>query len=130
MQYLQQLAIAAIIFAETAFLVGFAERSACNAFGTVQRSAPSGRLARWCRYARQASPRVGAPFRYESAMNVQALRYFLMLSTTGSFLVTARHFEVPASSVSRFIASLERELGQQLFFRSTRAVRLTEQGQR
>ncbi|MGA7812839.1 LysR family transcriptional regulator [Caballeronia sp.] len=63
-------------------------------------------------------------------MNVQALRYFLMLSTTGSFLATARHFEVPASSVSRFIASLEKELGQQLFYRSTRAVTLTEQGQR
>jgi DNA-binding transcriptional LysR family regulator len=63
-------------------------------------------------------------------MQVQALRYFLMVSSTGSFLATARHFEVPASSVSRFIASLEKELGQQLFYRSTRAVRLTEQGQR
>lgn len=63
-------------------------------------------------------------------MNIQALRYFLMVSTTGSFLATARHFEVPASSVSRFVASLEKELGQQLFYRSTRAVRLTEQGQR
>jgi len=62
-------------------------------------------------------------------MNIQALRYFLMVSTTGSFLATARHFEVPASSVSRFVASLEKELGQQLFYRSTRAVRLTEQGQ-
>ncbi|MYM66010.1 LysR family transcriptional regulator [Pseudoduganella sp. FT55W] len=63
-------------------------------------------------------------------MHVQTLRYFLMVATTGSFLATARHFEVPASSVSRFIASLEKELGQQLFYRSTRAVRLTEQGQR
>ncbi|MGA7812194.1 LysR substrate-binding domain-containing protein [Caballeronia sp.] len=63
-------------------------------------------------------------------MNIQALRYFLMVSTTGSFLATARHFEAPASSVSRFIASLEKELGHQLFYRSTRAVRLTEQGQR
>lgn len=63
-------------------------------------------------------------------MNVQALRYFLMVATTGSFLATARHYEVPASSVSRFISSLEDELGQQLFYRSTRAVRLTEQGQR
>ncbi|TFW31238.1 LysR family transcriptional regulator [Duganella callida] len=63
-------------------------------------------------------------------MQVQTLRYFLMVATTGSFLATARHFAVPASSVSRFIASLEKELGQQLFYRSTRAVRLTEQGQR
>ncbi len=63
-------------------------------------------------------------------MKIQALRYFLMLSTTGSFLATARHFEVPASSVSRFIASLEKEVGRQLFYRSTRAVTLTEEGQR
>jgi DNA-binding transcriptional LysR family regulator len=61
-------------------------------------------------------------------MHVQTLRYFLMVATTGSFLATARHFEVPASSVSRFISSLEKEVGQQLFYRSTRAVRLTEQG--
>lgn len=66
----------------------------------------------------------------KTAMQLQALRYFLMVSTSGSFLATARHFEVPASSVSRFIASLEKELGQQLFYRSTRAVRLTEQGER
>jgi DNA-binding transcriptional LysR family regulator len=63
-------------------------------------------------------------------MQVQSLRYFLMVATTGSFLATARHYEVPASSVSRFISSLEGELGQQLFYRSTRAVRLTEEGQR
>jgi DNA-binding transcriptional LysR family regulator len=63
-------------------------------------------------------------------MHVQTLRYFMMVATTGSFLATARHFEVPASSVSRAISSLETELGQQLFYRSTRAVRLTEQGQR
>ncbi|MCC2957597.1 LysR family transcriptional regulator [Massilia sp. IC2-477] len=63
-------------------------------------------------------------------MHVQALRYFLTVATTGSFLATARHFDVPASSVSRFIAALEKEVGQQLFYRSTRAVRLTEQGQR
>ncbi|MFC7299875.1 MULTISPECIES: LysR family transcriptional regulator [Oxalobacteraceae] len=44
-------------------------------------------------------------------MQVQTLRYFLMVATTGSFLATARHFEVPASSVSRAISSLESELG-------------------
>lgn len=63
-------------------------------------------------------------------MQVQTLRYFLMVATTGSFLRTARHYEVPASSVSRSISSLENEIGQQLFYRSTRAVRLTELGQR
>lgn len=63
-------------------------------------------------------------------MQIKALRYFLMVATTGSFLATARHFEVPASSVSRFIAALEEELGRQLFYRSTRAVKLTEDGER
>ena len=63
-------------------------------------------------------------------MQLKALRYFLMVASTSSFLATARHFRVPASSVSRFIAALEKELGRQLFYRSTRAVRLTEDGER
>ena len=63
-------------------------------------------------------------------MQLKALRYFLMVSATGSFLATARHFEVSASSVSRFIAALEKDLGRQLFYRSTRAVKLTEEGER
>lgn len=61
-------------------------------------------------------------------MQLKALRYFLMVATSGSFLATARHFGVPASSVSRDIAALEKELNQQLFYRSTRAVTLTEKG--
>lgn len=63
-------------------------------------------------------------------MDLKALRYFLTLARTGSFVTTARQHEVPASSVSRFIAALEKELGQQLVFRNTRAVRLTEAGVR
>lgn len=63
-------------------------------------------------------------------MQLKALRYFLTVATTRSFLSTARHFQVPASSVSRFIATLEKDLGRQLFYRSTRAVRLTEEGER
>lgn len=63
-------------------------------------------------------------------MQLKALRYFLMVASTSSFLATARHFRVPASSVSRFIAALEKDLGRQLFYRSTRAVRLTEDGER
>lgn len=63
-------------------------------------------------------------------VQLKSLRYFLMVANTGSFLATARHFQAPASSVSRFISALEQELGQQLFYRSTRAVRLTEAGTR
>ncbi|OPK07821.1 LysR family transcriptional regulator [Pseudomonas sp. VI4.1] len=63
-------------------------------------------------------------------MHLKAHRYFAMVAVTGSFSATARHFRVPASSVSRFIAALEREVGQQLLYRNTRAVRLTDAGER
>jgi DNA-binding transcriptional LysR family regulator len=63
-------------------------------------------------------------------MKLNALRYFAMVAATGSFIATARHFRVPASSVSRHIAELEKEVGQQLLYRHTRAVRLTDSGER
>lgn len=63
-------------------------------------------------------------------MDIKALRYFLMVSETGSFMATARHFGVPTSSVSRFISALEEELKHQLLYRSTRAVRMTDEGVR
>lgn len=63
-------------------------------------------------------------------MQLSALRYFAMVAASGSFIAAARHFRVPASSVSRQIAALEREVGQQLLYRHTRAVRLTDAGER
>ena len=39
-----------------------------------------------------------------------------------------KELDLPASSISRYIASLENELGQRLFHRHTRAVKLTEVG--
>ena len=63
-------------------------------------------------------------------MQLKALRYFLMVASSGSFLATARHYQVPASSVSRHVAALEKDLGRQLLYRSTRAVSLTEEGER
>jgi DNA-binding transcriptional LysR family regulator len=63
-------------------------------------------------------------------MQLNGLRYFAMVAASGSFIATARHYRVPASSVSRHIAALERELGQQLLYRHTRAVRLTDAGER
>lgn len=63
-------------------------------------------------------------------MKLNALRYFSMVAATGSFIATARHYRVPASSVSRHIAALEEEVGQQLLYRHTRAVRLTDAGER
>lgn len=63
-------------------------------------------------------------------MQLNALRYFVMVASTGSFAATAKHFQVPPSSVSRFISGLEQEIGQQLFYRNTRSVRLTELGEK
>lgn len=63
-------------------------------------------------------------------MQLNSLRYFAMVAATGSFIATARHFRVPASSVSRHIAALEKKVGQQLLYRHTRAVRLTDSGER
>ena len=40
-------------------------------------------------------------------MQLNALRYFVMVATTSSFAATAKHFQVPPSSVSRFISGLE-----------------------
>lgn len=63
-------------------------------------------------------------------MQIKALRLFVHVATTGSFIATARHFGVPGSSVSRHIAALEADIGQRLLFRHTRAVRLTDAGER
>ncbi|TFW22758.1 LysR family transcriptional regulator [Duganella callida] len=63
-------------------------------------------------------------------MHLKAHRYFAMVASTGSFSATARHFQVPASSVSRFIAALEVDVGQQLLYRNTRGVTLTDAGER
>ncbi|TVP49754.1 MAG: LysR family transcriptional regulator [Halomonas sp.] len=63
-------------------------------------------------------------------MDLNALRIFERVAATGSFTATARHFHRAVSSVSRQIASLEEALGQQLLYRHTRAVSLTEAGWR
>lgn len=63
-------------------------------------------------------------------MDLNALRTFERVAATGSFTATARHFHRAVSSVSRQIAALEEALGQQLFYRHTRAVTLTEAGWR
>jgi len=60
---------------------------------------------------------------------LRAIKYFLKVSETGSFSRAAKALGVPASSVSRRIQDLEKELGAVLFHRSTRLVKLTELGQ-
>lgn len=63
-------------------------------------------------------------------MDLNALRVFERVAATGSFTATAHHFHRAVSSISRQIATLEESLGQQLLYRHTRAVTLTEAGER
>ncbi|MFI0474453.1 LysR substrate-binding domain-containing protein [Halomonas sp. HMF6819] len=63
-------------------------------------------------------------------MDLNALRVFERVAATGSFTATAHHFHRAVSSISRQITALEESLGQQLFYRHTRAVTLTEAGER
>lgn len=59
---------------------------------------------------------------------LRALRYFCKVVETGSFTKAAESFSVPASSLSRRIADLEKNLGANLLKRTTRVVQVTEIG--
>lgn len=59
---------------------------------------------------------------------MRALRYFKRTAELNSFSLAAKEFDVPASSISRRIKDLERELGVELLQRTTRNVRTTELG--
>lgn len=62
------------------------------------------------------------------AMNIEHLREFVYLAETLSFSITARHFFISQSVLSKHIASLESSLGVQLFDRDRRHVELTANG--
>lgn len=66
----------------------------------------------------------------DNSIRLLALRLFVRIAANGSFAEAARYFDLPVSSVSRHIAGLERTLGQRLLYRHTRAVRLTDAGER
>ncbi|MEU4015954.1 LysR family transcriptional regulator [Microbacterium sp. NPDC028030] len=61
-------------------------------------------------------------------MDLQQLRYVVEVTETGSFTRAASRCFVTQSALSHQIAALERELGQRLFVRSSRSVRLSEAG--
>ncbi|WP_144629926.1 LysR family transcriptional regulator [Arthrobacter woluwensis] len=62
-------------------------------------------------------------------MDLQQMRYVVGIAETGSFTRAAARNFVVQSALSHQIAALERELGVQLFVRSSRQVRLTEAGE-
>ncbi|MFK3863972.1 LysR family transcriptional regulator [Pseudoalteromonas rhizosphaerae] len=63
-----------------------------------------------------------------SLINIRALKFFIAVYKCKSFSVVARHENVSPSMVSRVILQLEDALGQQLFYRNTRAIMPTEAG--
>src|SRR5918998_1305356 len=62
-------------------------------------------------------------------MELRQLEYFLAVAEVGSFTRAAARVHVAQPGVSAQIRQLERELGQPLFDRSGRTVRLTEVGE-
>ena len=61
-------------------------------------------------------------------LNTEYLKQFALLAKEGRFQTAADKLFISQSTLSKHIASLEQELGQPLFWRSTRVVRLTEFG--
>jgi DNA-binding transcriptional LysR family regulator len=57
-----------------------------------------------------------------------ALQLFARVAHKGSFSAAGRELNIPQSTASRTIATLEREIGVALFIRTTRAVTLTDAG--
>ncbi|MCK6744564.1 LysR family transcriptional regulator [Enterobacter cloacae] len=62
------------------------------------------------------------------SMNLRSLKIFIAVFESENFSVVARREGLSASQVSRIIHQLEDALGQQLFYRNTRAVIPTESG--
>ena len=57
-----------------------------------------------------------------------AISVFVRVVEAKSFSAAAQHLEMTPSGVSRAISRLEENLGARLFFRSTRSLRLTDDG--
>jgi DNA-binding transcriptional LysR family regulator len=61
-------------------------------------------------------------------MDIESLRIVALVERQGSFASAARVLNVDPSSVSRHVAVVEAALGLRLFQRTTRSLRLTEEG--
>ncbi|KHD87471.1 MAG: transcriptional regulator [Bdellovibrio sp. ArHS] len=61
-------------------------------------------------------------------LDLNQIRTFVRLVKTGSFTKTAQLMRQPKSRISRKLAALEKDLGVQLIYRTTRQFQLTETG--
>lgn len=62
-------------------------------------------------------------------MDLRHLKYFLAVAETRNFTQAAANCYVAQSALSQQIARLEKEVGAQLFSRTSRSVRLTAAGE-
>lgn len=62
-------------------------------------------------------------------MQLEAVRIFCAVAEAGSFTAGARRLGIDKSHASRAVKTLEEELGSALFVRTTRSVRLTNEGE-
>jgi DNA-binding transcriptional LysR family regulator len=60
--------------------------------------------------------------------HLQAIRIFGRVVETGNFTRAAKSLRLPSSTVSKWVATLEQQLGVKLLERSTRTVRVTSEG--
>lgn len=63
-------------------------------------------------------------------MEIKQLKYFVVAADVGSFSEAAKVLYTTQSSISKVIASLERELGYPLFQRESKGIALTYEGKR
>lgn len=61
-------------------------------------------------------------------MELLQLKYFCHAAETENFSKTAKHFSVPPSDISQSIRRLEKELGKELFLRSSNRISLNNDG--
>lgn len=64
----------------------------------------------------------------QHSLDLNHVRYFVAVVNAGSFAGAARALSLPTSNLSRHIGQLEERLGSRLLERSTRHLRMTEQG--
>ncbi len=61
-------------------------------------------------------------------MNLEILQYFQYIAKYKNITRAAKHFYISQSTLSRYIMSLEEELGVKLFIRNNKQIELTEAG--
>ncbi|MBU2286695.1 MAG: LysR family transcriptional regulator, partial [Gammaproteobacteria bacterium] len=62
--------------------------------------------------------------------NIRELAFFLRVSEEASFSAAARSLDLDPSTISKVVQRLENRLGVRLFHRTSRALRLTQEGER